>query len=96
MIDDFKEKEIRNAILNKIQPKKISKGKHWKGSIYIGDKFICKVTIPNNHDRIMHESKSQYIADSLRLLDHQFNDLVKCPLKGPAYYKIQENIENPL
>ena len=94
MIKDFSEKNIRNAILNKIKPKVINKnGKHWKGSIYLNDKFILKVKIPNEHPRIMKQSKSMYIAQSLRLTDSEFNEFVECTLKGPEYYKIQSNLE---
>ena len=59
---DFREKDIRLAILNKASPKRINKsGKHWKGYIFLGDILIAKVKIPNNHDRVMKPNKSQYI-----------------------------------
>lgn len=94
MISDFTEKEIRKAILSKINPKITSKkSKHWKGSIYLGDKLISKVKIPNDHIRVMKEKKSKYIADSLRLEPSQFNEFVKCTLRGPEYYRIQSEIE---
>ena len=93
-INDFLEKEIRNAIINKVDPLKINKkGKHWKGSVYMDDKLITKVKIPNNHIRIMKESKSHYIAEALRLEDEQFNQLIECTMKGPAYYKLQKLME---
>lgn len=94
MIKDFSEKNIRNAILNKINPKVINKnGKHWKGSIYLNDKFILKVKIPNEHLRIMKPSKSMFIAQSLRLTDSEFNELIECTLKGTEYYNIQAKLE---
>jgi len=91
-ISDFTEKEIRKAILNKIKPQKINKkASHWKGYIYIDNKFVTKVKIPNNHSRIMKESKSKFIARDLKINDDQFNDLIKCPLKGKVFYKIIES-----
>jgi len=90
-IENFSENKIRKAILNKIAPTKINKNApHWKGSIYLDDKLITKVKIPNNHKRIMKESKSQYIAEALRLDHEQFNNLIDCTMKGPAYYKLQK------
>ena len=47
-----------------------------------------KVKIPNNHNRIMKESKSQYIAKDLQLKDSEFNALIDCPLTGPQYYAL--------
>jgi len=93
-IQDFSEKNIRNSILKKINPSNINKrGKHWKGYIYIDTVLITKVKIPNSHDRVMKEKKSHYIAQSLKLTDTEFNDLVNCPLKGPRYYKILEDFK---
>lgn len=94
MIKDFTEKEIRKAILNKVSPTKINKkAPHWKGSIYLDNKLIGKVKIPNEHPRVMKESKSKYIAASLRLDDNQFNRFIDCTLKGTEYYEIQKNLE---
>lgn len=92
MIKDFTEKKIRNAILNKVKPKKIIKGKHWKGSIFLQDKLISKVKIPNEHPRVMREKKSSYIANSLRLTDNEFNELIECTLSGTDYYNIQKKL----
>lgn len=93
-IKDFSEKKIRNSILNKIDPRDINKtGDHWKGYIYLGKILITKVKIPNNHTKIMKESKSQYIANALKLNAQQFNNLIECPLRGPAYYEILENFK---
>lgn len=86
-INDYKEKEIRNKILSKVNPEYINKkGKHWKGYIYINGKLETKVKIPNEHPRIMKHSKSQFIARDLKLDDEDFNRLIDCPLKGPEYY----------
>jgi hypothetical protein len=92
VIRDFSEKEIRNAILNKVNPRITSKGKHWKGSIFLDNVFIAKVKIPNEHPRIMKEKKSKFIANSLRLNHIQFNDLVECTLKGTEYYILQNKL----
>ncbi len=92
MINNFTEKEIRNKILNKVNPTITHKGKHWKGSIYLGGILISKVKIPNEHPTIMKEKKSQYIARDLRLSDEQFNGLINCSIKGTEYYKIQRRI----
>lgn len=95
-IKDFSEKQIRGSILNKIRPViPKSRSPHQKGLIYLENKVVARVKIPNTHDRIMKSNKSQYIAQSLRLCDHQFNDLVDCPLSGPDYYKkLKERISN--
>ena len=90
MIRDFTEKEIRKAILNKVNPKITHKGKHWKGSIYLNNIFISKVKIPNEHIRVMKEKKSSFIAKSLRLKHDKFNELIECSLKGPQYYELQK------
>ena len=86
-INDYLEKDIRKRILEKIKPKiKKGRGKHDKRYIYIDEVMVCKVKIPNAHDRIMKKSKSQYIAQDLHLDDDQFNDLIDCPMTGPKYY----------
>ncbi len=89
-INQYEEKEIRNSILNKINPtiKPSSRSKHDKGYIYLDSKVVGKVKIPNNHNRPMKGSKSQYIAQNLQLEDDQFNDLIDCPLTGPQYYDL--------
>ena len=93
MIKNFTEKAIRKSILTKINPKITSKGKHWKGSIYLGEVLIGKVKIPNEHIRIMKSSKSCYIASALRLDDSQFNGLIECPLSSSDYWEIQKKLE---
>jgi hypothetical protein len=91
-INDYVEKEIRKKILNKIKPQiQKSKSPHQKGKIYIGEKVEARVKIPNDHSKIMKESKSKYIASALRLSDEEFNDLIDCPITGPKYYKILAN-----
>ncbi|MBW2011669.1 MAG: hypothetical protein JRI32_08550 [Deltaproteobacteria bacterium] len=86
-IKEYPEKEIRNKILSKIKPV-VRKGrsKHDKGYIYVDGKLETKVKIPNNHGKIMKESKSRYIAAALKLNDDEFNNLIDCPLTGPQYY----------
>lgn len=87
-IKKYEEKEIRKAILNKVNPRGINKNsKHWKGFIYIGEKVEAKVKIPNNHKRDMEQSKSKYIACDLKLDYSEFNDLVDCTLNEKGYYE---------
>ncbi len=88
-IDDFSEKKIRNSILNKVTYDRVNKNSpHWKLYIYIENKLVTKVKIPNSHNRIMKQNKSQYIAKALKLDDNQFNDLINCPLSGTQYKEI--------
>ncbi len=88
-INNFEEKTIRDKILSKIEPTiKKGRSKHQKGYIYIDGKVEAKVKIPNNHNRIMKESKSQYIATSLHLSHDEFNDLIDCPISGPQYFDL--------
>ena len=91
-INDYSEKQIRNQILKKIKPQiQKSRSPHQKGKIYIDKKVQARVKIPNDHSKIMRESKSKYIASALRLSHEQFNDLIDCPLTGPKYYQVLEN-----
>ena len=91
MIKDFLESEIRSKILSKIQPKLNKNTPHWKGYIYLDNIFIAKVKIPNNHKRVMHKNKSQYISRDLKLTDDEFNKLIECPFKSKDFYKKMEN-----
>jgi hypothetical protein len=73
--------------------------KHAKGYIKVDGKVFTKIKVPNAHDRIMKESKSQYIATALRLSDDEFNSLIDCPLTGPKYYELlkqrcQQHVED--
>ncbi len=88
-INDYKEKEIRNKIISKVKPE-IRKGrsKHAKGYIRVDGKVVTKVKIPNDHEKIMKQRKSQYIAAALRLNEDEFNALIDCPLTGPGYYEL--------
>ena len=91
-INDYTEAEIRKKIINKIKPTiPKRKSKHQKGYIYLDDKVEAKVKIPNDHNRVMKEKKSQYIASSLNLDHDEFNDLIDCPITGSKYYKILDN-----
>ena len=89
-IKPYREKDIRNKILSKIKPTimKPKRGKHDKGQIFIDGKLTAKVKVPNNHNRIMKKTKSQYIAIDLQLKDHEFNALIDCSLTGPQYYAL--------
>ena len=85
----FPEREIRKQIINKVKPTiPKSRGTHQKGHIFLNGKPVGKVKIPNNHSNIMKETKSKFIAQSLKLEPREFNDLIKCPLKGAEYFKI--------
>lgn len=87
-IKDFSEKDIRQKILNKIKPGKILKHrKHWAGTIFLNNKKVGKVKIPNDHLRVMKPSKSGKIAAQLKLSPEEFNNLIDCPLTGPIYYR---------
>ncbi len=91
-INDYSEKEIRKGILDKIKPEiKKSRSPHQKGKIRINGKIEARVKIPNDHQRIMKKSKSQYIASALRLSDKEFNDLIECPITGQKYYEKLKN-----
>jgi len=91
---DFREKDIRHAILNKASPRRINKsGKHWKGYIYSENILVSKVKIPNNHERLMRSNKSQYICRDLKLHPEQFNQFVDCSMTGPAYYRHLEALK---
>ncbi len=87
-IKNYTERIIRSRILSKIKPRKINKkARHWKGYIFIDKKVIAKVKIPNEHRRIIHHNKSQYIARDLKLTHKDFNRLVDCPMKKSEYYQ---------
>jgi len=89
VLRDFREKDIRKAIIDKAKPRKISKNSpHWKGKIYVGEVFVAKVKIPNDHPRIMRSSKLRFIARDLQLTEDQFNAFVECRLSGTEYYGI--------
>lgn len=91
-IADFLESEIRRAILNKAPLDRINKsGKHWKGYIQIDGVLVGKVKIPNDHNRVMKPSKSQFIARDLQLSAGDFNDFVSCTLSGPQYRRLLRN-----
>jgi hypothetical protein len=88
-IRDFLESDIRKMILLKIPEGPIKKGgKHWKATLIVDDIIIDTIKVPNDHKRIMHATKSQYIARSLCLDNEQFNDFVVCNLKANEYLDI--------
>lgn len=87
-IKNYTERIIRSRILSKVTPGKINKKpKHWKGYIFIDNKLITKVKIPNDHMRIMRHNKSQYVARDLKLTSKDFNRLIDCPMKRSEYYQ---------
>ena len=88
-IKNYPEKKIRKQIINKINPIiKKSRSSHQKGYVYLNGILITKVKIPNEHDRIMKKSKSQFIASSLRLSYEELNDLIDCSMSGKKYLKL--------
>jgi len=87
-INDYPEKTIRQKIISKVNPVKRKRGSHKKGKIYVGKTLASVIKIPNDHARIMKESKTKYICKDLLLEPAEFNDLIDCPLTGPKYYKI--------
>lgn len=92
-IADFREKDIRAAIIRKAPIERINKNsKHWKADLAVNGKLVAKVKIPNDHDRIMHASKSQYIAYDLKLDDEQFNQFVKCTFSADQYTELLKSL----
>ncbi len=88
-IQPFREVDIRNKIISKANPKiKSGRSGHNKGYIYLGNILVGKVTIPNDHLKIMYQSKSKNIAAQLKLTEEQFNDFVICTLKSKEYFEI--------
>jgi len=93
-IKKFNESDIRNAILTKAKPKiKSKRSKHDKGLIYLKDKVVGRVKIPNAHNRIMNPSKSKYIANDLRLTEGEFNEFVDCTLKSRDYFILLKRLD---
>lgn len=90
-IKDYPESTIREKILTKLDPRLQKGRKHDKAYIYLDEILVTKVKLPNAHNRIMKESKSQYICSSLRLKPQDFNRLIDCPLRGPEYYALLKN-----
>ncbi len=93
-IKDYSESTIREKILNKLDPAVHKGRKHDKAYVFIDDRLVTKVKLPNVHDRVMKADKSQYICNSLRLTPREFNDLIDCPLRGPKYYELLEQRAN--
>jgi len=91
-IKDYEEKEIRGKILTKIKsvnPKnRVINGDHDKLWIYAEGAYVTKVKLPNEHSRVMHHSKSKYIAQQLRLDSFQFCELIDCTMSGFEYYRL--------
>lgn len=90
----FQEGDVRKSILRKVSPKKIKKnGKHWKGYVYLENKLVTKVKIPNDHNRPFNSTKGSYVARDLKISEEKYNELVACTLTGPSYYELlKENL----
>ena len=79
----FSEKEVRKAILTKINPEiKSKKAKHWSGKIYVDDEYLSTVKIPNSHKKVFGPSKAKNVANQLVLSQGQYNEFVECTLSG--------------
>lgn len=91
-IKDYEEKIIRRALQSKLKNycANISTGDHEIWTIKLEGKLVGKITIPNDHKRVMKQSKSKFIARDLKLTDnyHAFNELIDCPLSGPNYMNL--------
>ncbi len=86
---NFTEKEVRNAILNKISPiVPNKKAAHWRGKIYIDSVYFSTVKIPNPHKNNFGPSKAKNLASQLGLNQDQYNDFISCTLSGKEYYQI--------
>lgn len=86
---NFTEKEVRKAILSKINPKIVNKrAPHWRGKIYIGDTYFSTVKIPNPHKNNFGQSKAKNLASQIGLSKDDYNEFVSCTLSGKEYYKV--------
>ena len=86
---NFSEKQINKAILKKACPKDINKGgAHWVGDIYVDDKLVRFVTIPNPHTRIMGKNSQSRLAKQLNLTNSEYKEFVKCSLSKKEYFKL--------
>lgn len=86
----FTEKEIRDAILRKIDPKiEKSRAAHDTGYISLEGKTLLRFKIPNPHKKDFYPNKAKRLADSLKLnFQDEFHDLIACPLTGAKYYEL--------
>jgi len=92
VIRDLLEKDIHDSLHKKLKPKIFGKrAKHKKGHILKDGKKITVVKIPNNHNRVIHNSKTKYIALALFLNEEEFESLIDCPLTGPQYFDLINN-----
>lgn len=90
----FSEKEVRKAILTKINPTiKSKKAKHWSGKIYVDDVYLSTVKIPNSHKKVFGPSKAKNVANQLVISQDQYNKLIECTLSGDDYYEFQSKPE---
>ena len=90
----FTEKQVRRAILNKIDPNiKSTKAKHWSGKIYLNEKYLTTVKIPNSHKKDFGRGKAKNVARQLLITEEQYNELIECTFSGSDYYSYQEKCE---
>jgi len=83
----YPEKEVRNKIIAKVNPKiKKGRAKHSKGKIFLGNKRVATVKIPNDHARLMKSRKLSKIATQLNLSLAQLCMLIDCSMNGSSYY----------
>lgn len=85
----FTEKEIRKAILTKINPTiSNKKADHWRGKIMFEGKYYRTVKIPNPHLKEFGPSKAKNIANQLGINDIEYNLFMECTLSGKEYYNL--------
>jgi hypothetical protein len=88
-IRDYTERKIRKSILAKTDGSPVKgRSKHQKVKIFLDDKLLSVVKVPNDHDKVMKHGKTSKIAQALRLTDAEFEGLIDCSLTGPAYYSL--------
>jgi len=87
----FKEKNVRRAIIKKVDPEVKSKNaKHWTAKIHVNGMYLTTVKISNNHNKDFGMGKAKNVAKQLLISQSQYNELISCTLSGKEYFKLQE------
>ena len=95
-ITRFHESEINKKIKSKVTSTKHRKrGPHSTLGIFLNEKLVGKVKIPNAHPRLFSEKKSERVAQALRLTFEEYDNLIECNLTGGDYFKILEKRLQP-
>ena len=91
-IKRFSESEINSKIKSKVSkvriPGRKKRGPHPTFAISLNGKIVRKVKVPNDHDRLFSEAKSEKIAQALKLTYEEYNKLIECSLTRTGYYEI--------